>query len=166
MIWLFDPSALMWALLFFSLVFAALSDVLNFTIPNGVPIAVVALFFPQMFLQGIEIWPLASSLASAGLLFVVGVLMFSRGLLGGGDVKLIAALGLWTGLGHLPRFLVVMAVAGGVLAFVTLASVLARSVAGKRYPIRLRALAHARIPYAVAIAVAGLDLIARHNRLF
>ncbi|HLO78065.1 MAG TPA: hypothetical protein VK196_16545, partial [Magnetospirillum sp.] len=59
----------------------------------------------------------------------------------GGDAKLMAAAALWSGFFAMPRFALVMAVAGGVLALVML---IAR---GRR----------ARVPYGVAIAVAGLD---------
>jgi prepilin peptidase CpaA len=83
-------------------------------------------------------------------------------LIGGGDAKLIAAMALWTQFSAMPRFFVVMALAGGVLATVfMLKARLARSAVSEtadaaaspaETPIRKE-----RVPYGVAIAVAGID---------
>ena len=160
-----DPTALIWALFVFLVILAAVSDLISFTIPNGIVIAVALLFVPRLAMLGFDPWTVGKSLASASILFLIGLLLFSRGFLGGGDVKLIAALGLWTGLLYLPRFLLVMAVAGGALAIVAIATVLIASMSRNRSPVSFRNLASARIPYAAAIAVAGLDLAVRVNRL-
>jgi prepilin peptidase CpaA len=160
-----DPLALIWASFVFLVILAAYWDLVSFTIPNSIVIAVAALFVARLFTLGLDPWIIGKSLASAAILFIVGVLLFSRGLLGGGDVKLIAAIGLWTGLAHLPRFLLVMAMAGGLLALVALLIVLVASLLKNRRPIGLRSLAVTRIPYGVAICVAGLDLAIRLNRV-
>ena len=60
------------------------------------------------------------------LTLAAGIAVWSRGLLGGGDVKLLAALGLWAGPAQVGALLLATALAGGVLA---LGLVLARAVA-------------------------------------
>ncbi len=53
---------------------------------------------------------------AALVVLVFGFALFSAGLLGGGDAKLLAAAGLWFGWPSLLSFLVFTALAGGVLA--------------------------------------------------
>jgi len=50
------------------------------------------------------------------ILFVVGFMLFSAGLFGGGDAKLLAAAGVWFGSSQALPFLVFTALAGGALA--------------------------------------------------
>ena len=163
---MFDPFALLWALFIFLIVLAAYWDLVSFTIPNSIVIGVAVLYVPRLILSNLDPWAAGHALASAAILFLIGLFLFSRRVLGGGDVKLIAALGLWTGLTHLPRFLVVMAFAGGILAIVAISIVLIGSILRKQSPAGLKSVAAARIPYGVAIAAAGLDLAARLSRLY
>ncbi len=60
------------------------------------------------------------AVAVAAALFAAGALLFAWRLLGGGDVKLVAALGLWSGPEHLSLFAAVTALSGGALALVYL----------------------------------------------
>ncbi len=71
--------------------------------------------------------------------------MFAAGLLGGGDVKLLAAGSLWLGATGTGGFLMVTVLAGGLLALVFLALRLAR-----------RDGPETALPYGVAIATAGI----------
>ena len=48
--------------------------------------------------------------------FLVGAVLFARGWLGGGDVKLLTAATLWAGPAGTPALLVLTGVLGGVLA--------------------------------------------------
>ena len=59
------------------------------------------------------IWP---AVATAAAVLVVGITVWRCGWLGGGDVKLIAALSLWAGPGHLASLLLATALCGGLLA--------------------------------------------------
>lgn len=56
------------------------------------------------------------ALPGAGVVLVVGFLLFLTGRLGAGDVKLMSTLCLWVGHGHQIVFVMVTALAGGVLA--------------------------------------------------
>ena len=95
--------------------------------------------------QGLSPWPgmaLQVGLAVAALgLFA---LAYRFGMMGGGDVKLIAALALWFPLDRFVLLLMVMSVVGGLIT----ALMLADKHIAKRKTIE--------VPYGVAIAVAGL----------
>src|SRR5882762_9426804 len=54
---------------------------------------------------------------AAGLLMLLlGVLLFIPGWFGGGDAKLMAAIGLWIGADNLAAYMLWVALAGGVIA--------------------------------------------------
>ncbi len=151
------------------LAWLTISDLLARRIPNAASMSLVALwmtyaiFTDKMMLNLFDVlMPLA--------VFGVGVLAWRLGLLGGGDVKLIGALGLWAGDELLAPFLVVTALLGGGLA---VASMAVRR-AGLLLPARLAVgLSWAGLPvlpgdqrglpYGVAIGLAGAWLV---NRLF
>jgi prepilin peptidase CpaA len=138
-----------------TLVWAAVSDVGRFTIPNAAVLALAALFLPYAL---IALTP-AMIFAHAGVAlaaFAVGASLFAAKVMGGGDVKLIAAVGLWAGPSLALQSLLVMAIAGGGLALALLAVGAVRvrlSIAGLATP--GPALKSQPLPYGVAIAVAG-----------
>jgi prepilin peptidase CpaA len=68
--------------------------------------------------------------------------------MGGGDVKLAAALALWFSPAATIRFLIIMSLAGGVL---TLALLMLQKVRRKDGP--------PKVPYGVAIAFGGLFIL-------
>ncbi len=72
-------------------------------------------------------------------------------MMGGGDVKLAAALALWFSPISTVKFLVWMSLAGGVLTIGVVAVHRARGRTGRP-----------EIPYGVAIAVGGLAILAQH----
>src|SRR5260370_9750369 len=93
---------------------AGLSDVATYLIPHRVAGATAIAFL--VFAIGRPLPFLLGGLAAAALLFAIGALLFARHLLGGGDVKLLAATGLWAGFDLLVLLVFAAAVAGGVLA--------------------------------------------------
>lgn len=140
---------------------AVATDVRDLRIPNFVPLFVALLFVPAALLSpGPVHW--ASHLAAAAISLVVGVGLFAWGKLGGGDVKLIAAVALWQGLKLLPAFVLLIGIVGGIAAVLCLLlrwAGLGRFLAARGADlVALRA--GADIPYAVAIAgAAGLLLL-------
>lgn len=123
------------------LVAASLSDLRRRIIPNCAPLALAAAFPLAAWAAGFGVGEAGLHLAAAAAALMVAALLFVCRAWGGGDAKLAAAALLWVGFAGMPRFVLVMAVAGGVLALVML---LAR---GRQV----------QVPYGVAIAVAGLD---------
>lgn len=134
---------------------AAAEDAIRLRISNVLVIAVAAGAIIAMFAVGpsLAAWQnIALSLA----FLVIGTVLFSAGILGGGDVKLLAALALWVDLEHAPALLASVFIAGGLLAAVMLSS---RLLTGRGNGATLRARSR-RVPYAVAIAAGAFFLVA------
>lgn len=130
---------------------AMLFDLTTFEIPDGLSIGLVGLAIAYgLATPGFD-W--LSHLGAVLLVFGVGLFIFSRGWMGGGDVKLLTGVAAWTALDGLALQLTATALAGGILALVLLAT---RSAVGRVHvePERLPRLLHsdAPLPYAVAIA--------------
>jgi Flp pilus assembly protein protease CpaA len=168
------------------LALAALIDLRERRIPNWLTGGVAALYPLYVFASPMPIaW--LGALAVAAATFMFGFVLFARHLIGGGDVKLIAAVSLWTGLEHLALFVLVTSLAGGVLALGSLwyrrwQGVIDAHVAALGWnlvPAGTRHAANAAsetnhsiasasiepapltLPYGVAIAVGGLAVIAQ-----
>jgi prepilin peptidase CpaA len=152
------------------LVAAGATDITRYRIPNVIVYAIVVAFVVGAAFN--FSWPAVGWAALAGVgMFLLGAGLFALGLFGGGDVKLIAAMALWTGVVDLPRFLVVMSAAGGVLGVVWMVrrrrqlALAAQAAPSSDAPssgelssdAQPRAKVPNRIPYGVAIALAGLD---------
>lgn len=131
------------------LVVAAAIDVRTFTISNRLNLAVALLAPVFWWSLGLPVWPhVATQLAVASGVFVLLAGAFYAGMMGGGDVKLAAALALWFSPLSTIKFLVLMSLAGGVLTL----AVLAWHRANKRE-------GRPEIPYGVAIAFGGLAIL-------
>jgi prepilin peptidase CpaA len=137
------------------LVAAAIFDVMTFEIPDSLSIAILAAAMGYGLVTPGFGW-LLHGLAVL-LMFAVGLFLFSRGWLGGGDVKVMVAVAGWAGLPGLIVQLAFVSIAGGVLA---LGLIMARRIAAAtgRTPATLPKLLHidAPLPYAVAILVGTL----------
>jgi prepilin peptidase CpaA len=106
------------------------------------------------------------SLIAATILLLLLIVIYQRGWIGGGDVKLLVALAIGLPLMGVIQLLTITALAGGVLALVHLmmrllpypklapagSSLLRRVYAIERW----RHLRHAPLPYGVAIACGGI----------
>ena len=91
--------------------------------------------------------------AEGGDFFAFGLLAFARGWLGGGDVKVMTGCACWATLGTLAAQVVLIAIAGGVLALVLMllrCGLALAGVTGDDAPSLVRA--GADLPYAVGIA--------------
>ncbi|MDO8411264.1 MAG: prepilin peptidase [Phenylobacterium sp.] len=141
------------------LIVAALKDVTTYTIPNWISLALIAGFFPAAIALGLP-WSVLGFHAGLGLgALVIGMVLFALGWIGGGDAKVFAATALWLGWPASATFLLVTALAGGVLAAALLAM---RSILLRRYvsagPPWLSRLAEPgeSVPYGLAICIGGL----------
>jgi len=133
-----------------TLLAAARSDWRALQIPNRLILLALAGFPPVAMLESFTAAEWLGHLSAALVLFAAGAGLFALELWGGGDAKLLPAVALWLGWAALPRFLLVMSMTGCALSLLALAM---RAVpAGRKH-----LLAAGRIPYGVAIAVAGLD---------
>lgn len=131
------------------LVVAAVIDVRTFTISNRLNLA-VALLAPVYWISiALSPWPdIAVQLAAATLVFIVLAGAFYAGMMGGGDVKLAAALALWFSPASTIKFLIWMSIAGGVLTLLVVVWHRLKRREGRP-----------EIPYGVAIAFGALVIL-------
>lgn len=131
------------------LVIAAVIDVRTFIISNRLNLTVALLAPLYWWSVGLPLWPDAAiQIGVAVAVFGLFSLAFFAGMMGGGDVKLAAALALWFSPMATARFLVFMSIAGGVVTLVVLARHRMLKKAGK-----------AEVPYGVAIAAGALAIL-------
>ena len=137
------------------LIAAAVEDVLRLRVSNVTILAVIATAGVAVGLVG---WSptLWQNLLVFVVLLAAGTLLFASGKVGGADVKLLAAVGLWMDLERAFMLLPAVFISGGFLAlFVLFPRLLPRRANGPALHDRKRA-----VPYAVAIAVGALLVIA------
>jgi prepilin peptidase CpaA len=134
------------AILVVALVAGAVEDALRLRISNITSLVVLASGICAAVIEGpsISLWQNAA--VFVGIL-MLGTAAFAAGMLGGGDVKLLAASAIWVDLRHAVWLLVLIFLAGGVLALLYLLSRPFRAQQSKR------------IPYGIAIAVGAIAII-------
>ena len=132
-----------------ALVYAIWTDLRARIIPNPLN-AGIALAAPLWWwASGIAPWPgVAVQLAVGGVALLIFMGAFAIGAMGGGDVKLIAALGLWLVPPDFLQMIVWMSIGGGLL---TLAMMIRHRVH--------KAESQLEIPYGVAIALATIPVL-------
>jgi prepilin peptidase CpaA len=103
------------------LIWAAISDIRNLHIGNRICLILAAAFLPYAVLAAEPAVRLAPHLLVGAGMLALTFGLFSFHWLGGGDAKLIPAIALWLGPGHILSFLVTLALAGGAFALLLLA---------------------------------------------
>jgi prepilin peptidase CpaA len=139
------PAALMFDAL---LLLAAASDVTRYRIPNALAAALALGGLVEAFAATPA--EAASRIVSFAAVGLVAGALWLRGLLGGGDLKLLMACALWIPLSGLTTF----ALALGVASIVQALAALGWTCIFAQTP--LAAGARNRLPYGVSIATAGL----------
>lgn len=128
------------------LAYAAVGDVRSRTIPNWLVLVVAALAPAMWWAAGLTVWPdMALQFAVAAGFLVLFAIFFAFNVMGGGDVKLIAALALWFPFGPFLQVLMIMSILGGLITIAMWIHEKARK-SGKII----------EVPYGVAISLAGL----------
>ena len=96
---------------------AAFEDGRRLIIPNGLILG-LCILWPAHVATAPALTLAAAGFAAlcAAAVFIAGALLFSRGLIGGGDVKLLAAATLWAGPGATLSLLCLTGLLGGVFA--------------------------------------------------
>jgi len=144
----------------------AYGDVRRRRIPNVLAVAIGALGLVRMILAG-DLSAFLHTLTAGAAVFAAAFLLFWRGLVGGGDVKLLTAASLLVGYHDLLSFLFLMSLCGAVVSIAVVAAnkfspwlrlsprpmtiPVARQPEGT--PARLS------VPYGVAIAAAGVVIL-------
>jgi len=150
-----------------------ITDFLKLKIPNILPALIILCFSVAYSLQAIlntnaGFQELSSHLIAFVVTLLTMMALFFFKLFGGGDAKLIAAISLWIGLQGMPLFLMVMTIAGGVLAIISV--IMRKTKLGQGLTVKLtqinslkggwiNALASGTnvVPYGIAIATGGIS---------
>lgn len=139
-------SVILLGLLALLLVSAGIEDARTRTIANWKNAAIALLALPWWGVMGLSLWPdIVTQIALALAVFALFAAAFHFGMMGGGDVKMIAALALWFPLQPLMSMLILMSLAGGAITILMLIDKWWR-----------RQSAQPEIPYGIAIAMAAL----------
>jgi len=138
-------------------------DISTRSIRNEICLVLALLGIAGQFASPMQV---AESLVAATILLLLLLVIYQRGWIGGGDVKLLVALAIGLPLMGVIELLTITALAGGVLALMHLMMRLlpyprlapaGSSFVRRVYAIeRWRNLRHAPLPYGVAIACGGI----------
>jgi prepilin peptidase CpaA len=147
-LWMALPAAL--------LLVAAGTDLIWRIIPDWTSASLAALGV-AFLVANHDIAAALTAILIAAALFAGGFGLFAAGAMGGGDVKLAGAAGLWLSAANVETFILAMSVTGAALAL-AMAAVKAGGAAlgGARGAASLRAARRASVPYGVAIAAGGI----------
>ncbi|MCP3471591.1 A24 family peptidase [Bradyrhizobium sp. CCGUVB1N3] len=145
------------------LLYVATIDIATRLIRNEICVALALLGIASQFTSPMQV---AESLIAATILLLLLLVIYQRGWIGGGDVKLLVALAVGLPLTGVIQLLTITALAGGVLALVHLMMRMlpyprlapaGSSLVRRVYSIeRWRHLRQAPLPYGVAIACGGI----------
>ncbi len=126
-------------------------DLWKFEIPDTLTVLIIAA--AALYGWATPGFDWASHAAAGGIFFLLGLLAFTRGWLGGGDVKIMTGCACWATPGTLIEQVVFIGIAGGVLALALMLlrrSLKLAGVTDENAPRLVRV--GADLPYAVAIA--------------
>lgn len=139
------------------LVYAAFNDIKHRRIPNSLSLVLIVLYgtfalatqfqdstTPVDFINGL--------LTGIGVL-AGGLVLFGLGVMGGGDIKLAAALSLFAGTPYLPAVLILITLSGGILAGATWGYSKLKPKQNK-----VDGANRDSVPYGVAISISGVWL--------
>lgn len=161
------------------LILAGFYDFRYMRIPNWIPLSVFGLFLVFLAAQHFsglseKPIPVLPSLGVGAGVFVVFTILFALNLMGGGDVKLISALGFWAGKDQIVEFLLVTAIVGGILAlgimfwrkYAPFLGILPKTInlpqgdeQIKRGGINKKERKTTYIPYGIAVSLGGLFVV-------
>ncbi len=103
-------------------IIAGVHDLTTMKIPNWISVVLFVAFFPMALLVGLPFKDILLSLGLASGVLVLGFVMFALRVIGGGDAKLLAAASLWVGVSSVLYFFLYVALAGGAMSIVLIAS--------------------------------------------
>jgi prepilin peptidase CpaA len=133
----------------------------SYTIPNLIPVSLIAGFAAFGLAAGLPVSVLNTHLLAGGLGLAIGFGLFAAGVAGGGDAKLFAAACLWFGLTDFLRYALAASLFGGGL---TLAILIFRNLPvplfllNQGWVLRLHD-RQAGIPYGVALSAGAFAVL-------
>jgi prepilin peptidase CpaA len=141
-----------------AMAFAAANDLFTMKIPNRIPLALFAGFVVVAVFARMPLEAFGIHLAIGFAVLAATFALFSFGLLGGGDAKLLAAGAVWIGPEHILEYLLFITIFGGALSLLILAYrkfLPATALALPGWALRLHE-DKGPIPYGIAIAAGAL----------
>jgi len=152
----------LWLIAFLSLCLlaAAAEDAARLRISNLTCAAIFAAALVAITIEGVsaDLWQ--NFVLAIGIL-IVGTAAFAAGWLGGGDVKLLAAIGFWLDLRAATALIASVFVAGGLIASIY---IVVRLIRGRKG--RSRAIPYGLAVVAGAVFVFGIQLNQHHSNAF
>lgn len=139
------------------LIIAAISDIRHRRIRNILPLILIGLY--GVFILTAQLQSdtyqvnIINGLLTGSLTLAGGLVLFALGAMGGGDVKLAAALSLFAGTQYIAEVLILIALSGGLVTGVTWAYTKLRQKQNK-----VDAANRHSVPYGVAISISGIWL--------
>ena len=137
---------------------AASMDFFTMTIPNRISLFLLISFFLIVPFLGLSSYDISMHVLAGLSMFVLGFVLFSLGVIGGGDAKIFAAASLWLGFEHLLTFIVIASLLGGLLSLALLFvrnMPLPSFLSKEGWALRLHQV-NGGIPYGVALGLAAL----------
>lgn len=139
--------------------FGAIRDLVSYTIPNWISLAIIGLFPVAAFAAGLALPTVGLHLGIGVAVLIAAMAMFAFRWIGGGDAKMFAAAALWMGWPAVVDFVLWTAITGGVLAAALMslrtAALRPMVLSGPPWLIKLSEPGGAA-PYGVAIAAGAL----------
>lgn len=143
------------------LVIAAVTDIKHRRIPNILSLMMIGLygvFALSVHLQGGDYQVnILNGLLTGGIMLIVGMGLFALGAMGGGDIKLAAALSLFAGSHYIAAVLILITLSGGLIAIAIWAY---RKLQTKQNKVDVAN--RDSVPYGVAISISGIWLCIQH----
>ncbi len=140
---------------------AAFWDLVSYTIPNFLQLAIIACFVLFVFFAGMAPGAIGWHLLAGLLGLLIGFAFFALGYVGGGDAKLFACAALWFGLSDLTEYALLSAIFGGLLTFAVISFrslPLPAMLGSQNWLLRLHDKS-AGIPYGVALAAGAFAVL-------
>ena len=142
-----------------ALIWAALSDARRFTIPNRASLLTVGGYLLALPHLGPQAWLMG--LVMGVLILAAGAVVFALKLVGGGDVKLGAAIGVWIGPAFIGEFLFLTSLASLILGAAMLTTPLPR-LFGRQRCISSGHNFVQPMPFALPLSAGGLWVMGLH----
>jgi prepilin peptidase CpaA len=125
---------------------AAIEDAARLRISNITSLLVIAGAIAAVAVEGFQITLWQNAVVFV-IILALGTAAFAANVLGGGDVKLLTAVGLWVDFRGAVALIAAVFLAGGILALLYLLS---------RAVVRAKSMKSRQIPYGIAIAAGAL----------
>lgn len=150
------------ALLIFPILMAysAMSDLLTMRLPNRLTVTIFLCFLALALAVSMPLAMLGENISCGLAMLLVGFFMFSRGWIGGGDAKLLAAIAAWLGWSALLEFVLLTAMLGGAMSLFVMQWrrwPLPGFMAGAPWIVRLHDPKEG-VPYGIALAFGALHV--------